>query len=416
MIQTQIINGMTGTQVRTALNGNFNVLYSTSPAIFNILDYGAVSNSGLECQTAIQDAMTAAAACGTKGGIVKIPAGRWYITSNIELKSYVSIKCENGAVFYFPDNYAGSVFSLSPGNKAAFFNLNGGYYGEATSTRTWKFLDINVNDVITSHLVYSKFSNITIENCLTSIDLAISSTGWINGNTFENINIISPIHALETSIAALSTGQIEGNFFSNITVQCATWTLSVINLCTSYTHINNFVIWDPHIPTDPAFSTCVLTAESNNNYINGSFLIRNNFIDDGAYNFIVNDGIAVTFPVVEYEVTAMADGLTTGLIPARVQVIRVISANANNIITLPLVSASNNIHTIIGHVSGNGCELRVSAAQAATCCINGVTTNVEAAIPANSSFELQVIDATHWILKAWTALGAEITAIIPDAV
>ena len=48
--------------------------------------------------------------------------------------------------------------------------------------------------------------------------------------------------------------------------------------------------------------------------------------------------------------------------------------------------------------------------------INNVTTNVEAAIPASSTFKVECIDATHWILKAWTNLGAEIAAIVPNGV
>lgn len=113
--------------------------------------------------------------------------------------------------------------------------------------------------------------------------------------------------------------------------------------------------------------------------------------------------------------TATVGGLTTGIIKPGSQYAVVTSASADNICCLP--SATQDlVGTIIrGKVGANGFELRVAAAQAATVYLNGVTTNVEAAIPANHTFEVQLIDTTHWILKAWTALGAYVL-IVPDAV
>lgn len=114
--------------------------------------------------------------------------------------------------------------------------------------------------------------------------------------------------------------------------------------------------------------------------------------------------------------TATSDGLTTGLITPGSQNITVTSASAYDIITLPTASATTIGTKITGIVTANGCELRVPDTQAITVYINGVTTNVESDIPANSSFEVTCIDATHWILKAWTNLGAPITAIVPNSV
>jgi hypothetical protein len=102
----------------------------------------------------------------------------------------------------------------------------------------------------------------------------------------------------------------------------------------------------------------------------------------------------------------------------RTQFVRVYSnTSADEIAFLPLASTYYKGTKIEGYVTGTfGFELRVEATQAGTVYLNGVTTNVEAAIPANSSFEIIQLDETHWILKAWTALGAEITAIVPDAI
>ena len=91
------------------------------------------------------------------------------------------------------------------------------------------------------------------------------------------------------------------------------------------------------------------------------------------------------------------------------------SSNSDYIILLPTTSALSIGQIISGTIVANGCELRVAAAQAATVYINGVTTSVEAAIPADSSFEITCIDATHWILKVWDANGVY-SAPVPDAI
>lgn len=98
------------------------------------------------------------------------------------------------------------------------------------------------------------------------------------------------------------------------------------------------------------------------------------------------------------------------------QNITVTSDGANNILFLPTASATTIGTVITGKVGANGFELRVASAQAGTVYLNGVTTNVEAAIPANTNFRVELIDATHWILTATTNLGAVVTAIVPDAI
>lgn len=113
--------------------------------------------------------------------------------------------------------------------------------------------------------------------------------------------------------------------------------------------------------------------------------------------------------------TATAAGLTTGAIAATTRRLKVISPSADSVCCLPTTGAGTVGMTIFGEVGDNGFELRPIAAQAATVYINGVTTNVEAAIPAQSSFEIRCIDATHWILRAWDIRGNERAAIVPDA-
>jgi hypothetical protein len=114
--------------------------------------------------------------------------------------------------------------------------------------------------------------------------------------------------------------------------------------------------------------------------------------------------------------TATSDGTGTGILELKNQDVTVTSSNTDYIICLPAISASYVGLKITGQVGSTGFELRVAASQATTVYLNNVTTNVEATIPANTVFEVTCVDATHWVLKAWTMLGAVITAIIPDAI
>jgi hypothetical protein len=180
------------------------------------------------------------------------------------------------------------------------------------------------------------------------------------------------------------------------------------------------------------YSLTAIDISSDSSFVTSNFLgatgSDKSIVNTGAGNVYGNNyGITknqfVTEPTWQREtgknyiaMTATSDGLTTGLIGSGSQNITVTSASANYILCLPSTSAANIGQVITGQVGANGFELRPIAAQAATVYINGVTTNVEAAIPANSSFEIKCINAVDWILKAWTALGAEITAIIPDAI
>lgn len=114
-------------------------------------------------------------------------------------------------------------------------------------------------------------------------------------------------------------------------------------------------------------------------------------------------------------VTATADGLTTGLIDTGVSFVSVTSASADNIITLPAATADVVGHSIRGWVGANGCEMRTPATSGAT--INGVDSDGtnEAAIPATTLFVAECVAVDTWILRAFTELGADIAAIVPDA-
>jgi len=114
---------------------------------------------------------------------------------------------------------------------------------------------------------------------------------------------------------------------------------------------------------------------------------------------------------------ATSDGLTTGQLTGADQFVTItVATDANDIISLPK-GADTPIGTKIrGMIAATGCELRVHPDDATAVKLNNITTNVEAAIPSDTSIMVELISATEWILTATTNLGAVVTAIVPDAV
>jgi hypothetical protein len=154
----------------------------------------------------------------------------------------------------------------------------------------------------------------------------------------------------------------------------------------------------------------VLMNTCDTSFVRGNiFYKRSTRIEDNAQVSDLSDVRTWVTPV------ATNNGLTTGLLKHNSQDITVTSSNADYIVCLPTTGTSTIGMKITGSIGANGFELRPIAAQAGTIYINNVTTNVEAAIPANSTFEIRCIDATHWLLKVWAADGTY-SAPIPDAI
>jgi hypothetical protein len=236
-------------------------------------------------------------------------------------------------------------------------------------------------------------------NILVSNNKIYGIDGWgilVGTTTYSNI-LNNNIHAITTGNAIrIMTGSLYNNINGN-NVYCPGGAGILFDSGANYNYIVNNII--NGVNADPG----------------------NEFSDSGTGNIYINNYLVQSGKwfqgtgAVNNAITATSDGLTTGLISLGSQNITVTSANANNIICLPTAGATTIGMKITGIVTSNGCEMRVIAAQATTVYLNNVTTNVEAAIPANTYFEVICVDATHWILRAWTMLGAPITAIVPDA-
>lgn len=110
-------------------------------------------------------------------------------------------------------------------------------------------------------------------------------------------------------------------------------------------------------------------------------------------------------------VTATADGLTTGLIPAAASFVVLTSANAAHQASLPAAEVGKELDIL---VVGAAAELIASVA---THKINDVLVGAtnEAALVQDALYKVKYVATDKWILTGVTKLGAAIAAIVPDA-
>lgn len=251
-------------------------------------------------------------------------------------------------------------------------------------------------------------------NWIDSADICISMYGdsaLIQGN-----QLIKPV------TRGVEINQGDHNVAMGNTVHTRAGQIGIYIVTSSGNYADNNIIASNTIYTTTAYEYPIGVQAGNSNNV----IINNIFIGDNATgnqmdiydlgtNTVMRNNYNVNLQRWSPETgkksmlyTATDDGLTTGIIFAGSQFATVTSADASYICCLPSASASTIGTKIEGRVGANGFKLRVAAAQAGTVYLNGVTTDVGAAIPANSNFEVTQIDATHWILKAWDALGVPI--------
>lgn len=111
-------------------------------------------------------------------------------------------------------------------------------------------------------------------------------------------------------------------------------------------------------------------------------------------------------------VTATADGLTTGLIPATASIVEITSDSADKQVSLPAAVDGKVLRL---HSPTTGCEL-ISAVAGDK--VNNVVVGAtnEAALAADVVYTLRyVASAENWVMTGLTALGAVSGPVVPDA-
>lgn len=317
---------------------------------FNITNYGAISNDGVEDQSSIQAAIDAAAAFGAwserEGGKVIIPGGKWYVTDSIVLKSNIEISIDANAYFAVPTNYKKSIWYIGP--YVANTYVHGGYYGGFTADKTWKGINIQASNNTTSYAVFNRFSQMIFENAKWAINIETTSTGWANGNTFDNINILRPLTAIRTRKGASSEG-LDGNIFHNFQIQPdGDFEYGIDGLDGSDNQLTDIIIWDMAY-LDPTAVTVSLATNATMNYLSGMNLTGKNFNTIRDRNIVKSAGITAEST---FEIGAIGTNIDSAWLA---RVMFYIGGSAQDITTDPQIGpgVDGQFVTIIGHDDTN---------------------------------------------------------------
>lgn len=248
---------------------------------FNALNYGADNRGVISASAAIQRAVDAAYAYSLThddmGATVFIPAGYYYITVGITLRSHVHILCEQGTMFNVAAAYAGSIWTNPAGNILSFASVTGGIYGTQTSTRTWTCIDLNASVAATSYVMFCTFSNMYIYNCNIGININVTATGWANGNIFENFTMWRPVKGVQTRTPA--AGQLGNNAFNKLMIQTLNGTTTHgIDIEGAYNNFVQVILFDV---TGAVVGALLNATTIKNIFTNCNF---------GDYNFITDSG------------------------------------------------------------------------------------------------------------------------------
>lgn len=269
------------------LKDNYNLLQNGQ---FNILDYGADANGAISASAAIQQAVDDAADWSSGhlglGATVRIPAGYYYITAGIELRSYVHIICDPGAMFRFAAAYAGNMWQVSVGNSCVFASVAGGVYGQQGGTRTWNLISIESDDGGTAFTMFIKFLDMNCFDCNIGINFDVKNDGWINGCIFDNIVLWRPVKGSQFRQEVTGSG-IDGNMLSNIAIQMAAGVTThgfdwVGARAVSHNKANNIAFWDLQ-----AGQLAIATNGNYNSFTNLLLTDPNTYVSDtGTRNLI----------------------------------------------------------------------------------------------------------------------------------
>jgi hypothetical protein len=286
---TAINIGDTGAELVTALKDNYTIISNNHLGEYNIIDYGAVSNDGTTAnEVAIQSAITAALAhYGIYGyyGKVIIPPGKYYITSHIELKSNISIEIAKNAIFHFPDNYADSIWYAPAGTSLVYCYVNGGVYGGLTNNNSWRLVDLNASNGLTSYVMFCGFYNMRAINCDIGIKSLITNDGWITGIQYSNILISNPKIGVKCEQPNLSTNVMADCLFEKFDIQCGPATTNGFVFDGNSCVFSNIFIYDV-----VGNAITLSNKTSKNSFIGGAIgPLLNNIIDDGYYNKILSN-------------------------------------------------------------------------------------------------------------------------------
>lgn len=172
--------------------------------------------------------------------------------------------------------------------------------------------------------------------------------------------------------------------------------------------------FDAHIPSDGVGKFDSIGEYTSGNGVNVPGLKQDIIAEKTAATGVTVDGVLLKDGILAKVVgaTATTAGAGTGLLAGASQFVKVYSSGATKVIKLPAASAGLIGTVIRGRTTDTGCEIRTNATGTY---INNINGDVESAIPVDTTFKLELVTATKWMLTTTDVSGA-VQVVVPDAV
>jgi hypothetical protein len=273
-------NGMT--------QATYDTIHNITQGEFNILHYmvGPVANASVPLQAAI-DAAAGASFLGG-GGTVIIPNGAYTFTTQITMKSAVTIVIARNAYCDWDGNANAMFFSNT---LLTQFSIYGGVFRSLTKRNTnWVQVE-STSDA--NYAVNNHFEPLQVTGFKHMFETISTGGGFFNENFIGNC-VSWGNRAFWRDKPGAGAAGTDGNHIYNVGIQYTSDTKFGIDSLSGQKNIfNNLQFWDFPKTGVPNLSTVLLTSTSNNNYIEGSNVTDVGYQDYGYMNSGLNSGFPI---------------------------------------------------------------------------------------------------------------------------
>jgi len=170
------------------LFGLSNSAYSTSsPQVYNVVDYGADPIGGNDSSGAVDKAIFAAISGGKPLGIIYFPTGTFKISGAIPAYPLTGTTVDMYGLTFMGSGVNATVISVASGGSITLTSsITSPYHGGSLKDFTLSCASNTLTGITTQDAAGIKWSNIAIKNCGTGVDMQ-NVSAWTERNDFDDV-------------------------------------------------------------------------------------------------------------------------------------------------------------------------------------------------------------------------------------
>ena len=212
-------------------------------------------------------------------GIVHIENGTYILTESLVMPRDTWVIAEPNAKFEIhPDFNGAAVLFDGAGSRNSIWQGGWFYPDDWLNNLDWTAFEFR-SDALSNGLAYSQVKDVTLQRVGTGILINATNDGWVNGNSFENINMWGFVKGIDFQVD--DDAGSSRNMFQDIEAQSGVYTrIGVKNIVGGSNVFLNVNWWDFHLADDFARSSNI-TSRGDSTVIIGGIMTNWNFVDEG---------------------------------------------------------------------------------------------------------------------------------------